>query len=313
MTRRGIAGPASNSLLIAPLQPTAGGFDAERGKAGESMRTIAFVTQKGGAGKSTLASSVAVAAHKAGERVFICDLDPLQSLVKWSKARKSVDIPVNYIPPAKLVRALGQLEAEGVTLAILDTPGADSDHSEQAIRAADLCIVPARPNVLDIWASEATIARVKANRKDFAFLLNQCPPTQQSGRVARGAAALQELGALIEPLISTRVDYQEAVRLGLGVGEFNPRGVAAREMTQLWGSLSRRLSTAAAEAAAEPRPVAARTPYQDIFDEALKVGNIYTDFVNSLLRFNEAPVSGNPPPPAQPADMRSKRGGRGAA
>ena len=51
------------------------------------MRTIAFVTQKGGAGKSTIASSVAVAAHEAGEKVFIFDLDPQQSLKKWSKAR----------------------------------------------------------------------------------------------------------------------------------------------------------------------------------------------------------------------------------
>ena len=47
------------------------------------MRTIAFVTQKGGAGKSTLASNISVAAKHAGERVFVIDLDPLQSLVKW--------------------------------------------------------------------------------------------------------------------------------------------------------------------------------------------------------------------------------------
>ncbi|PPD10476.1 MAG: ATPase, partial [Methylocystis sp.] len=66
------------------------------------MRKIAFVTQKGGAGKSTLASSVAVAARQAGERVFIIDLDPLQTLVKWSRARGAADIPVEHVPPAKL-------------------------------------------------------------------------------------------------------------------------------------------------------------------------------------------------------------------
>jgi chromosome partitioning protein len=271
------------------------------------MRTIAFVTQKGGAGKSTLASSVAVAAHKAGERVFICDLDPLQSLVKWSKARKSCDIPVNYIPPEKLARAMAQLAAEGVTLAIIDTPGADSERSEQAIRAADLCLVPARPNALDIWASEVTLARVKANKKAFAFVLNQCPPSQQSARVERGASALQEMGALIAPLISTRVDYQEAVRLGLGVGEFNPKGAAATEMTQLWGALSRRLAEIAAKA--EARSDSTRTPYQDLFDEALKVGNLYSDFVNSLLQLNPTKTTPQSPPAAgSPSDLISKRG-----
>jgi chromosome partitioning protein len=58
------------------------------------MQTIAFVTQKGGAGKSTLASGVAVAARAAGERVFIIDLDPLQTLVKWSSSRKDPEIGV---------------------------------------------------------------------------------------------------------------------------------------------------------------------------------------------------------------------------
>lgn len=40
------------------------------------MHVLAFVTQKGGSGKSTIASSMAIAAHEAGERVFIIDMDP---------------------------------------------------------------------------------------------------------------------------------------------------------------------------------------------------------------------------------------------
>ena len=66
------------------------------------MRTIAFVTQKGGTGKSTLASSLAVAALEAGEKVFIFDLDPQQSLIKWSKTRGQSDIAVEAVSPAKL-------------------------------------------------------------------------------------------------------------------------------------------------------------------------------------------------------------------
>lgn len=212
------------------------------------MRTIAFVTQKGGAGKSTLASSIAVAARRAGERVFIIDLDPLQSLVKWSQAREATDVPVEHVPPAKLGKALTALEKKGVTLVILDAPGADSEFSDAAIRAADLCIIPARPNVFDLWASELTRANIKDKKKDYAFLLNQCPPAQQNSRVEQGVQILQTLGALLTPLVSSRVDYQEAARLGLGVSELNPDGVAAQEMRELWTSIKKRLKKGAAPA-----------------------------------------------------------------
>jgi chromosome partitioning protein len=205
------------------------------------MRTIAFVTQKGGAGKSTLASSVAVAARQAGERVFIIDLDPLQTLVKWSHARGGADIAVEHVPPAKLAKALAALAAKGVTLAIIDAPGQEGEHLSAAVRAADLCVIPARPNPFDLWASEITRVRVKEKGRDYAFLLNQCPPAQQNARVALGAKALQEMGGLLAPLVSSRVDYQEAARLGRGVTEYNPDGVAAKEMRELWTSIKRRL------------------------------------------------------------------------
>ncbi len=209
------------------------------------MRTIAFVTRKGGAGKSTLASSVAVAARLAGERVFIIDIDPLQSLVKWSSTRGKADIPVEHVPPAKLAKALAALEKKGVTLVVIDAPGQDGENFAAATKAADLCIIPARPNVFDLWASEVTRAQVKSKGKDHVFLLNQCPPAQQNARVELGAKALHAMGGLLAPLVSARVDYQEAARLGLGVGEHNPDGVAAQEMRELWGSIKRRLKKGA--------------------------------------------------------------------
>ena len=224
------------------------------------MRTIAFVTQKGGAGKSTLASNISVAARLSGERVFIIDLDPLQSLVKWSAARETTDIAVEHVPAAKLSKALAALEKKGVTLVVIDAPGADSEQVSAAVRASDLCIIPSRPNVFDLWASDVTRAKVRDESKDYAFLLNQCPPSQQSARVEQGAKALQAMGGLLAPLVSARVDYQEAARLGLGVLEYNPHGVAAAEMSELWASVKRRLkkgASAKAVAKSDVKPLKA--------------------------------------------------------
>ena len=220
------------------------------------MRTIAFVTQKGGAGKSTLASNISVAAKHAGERVFVIDLDPLQSLVKWSKLRGQSEIAVEHIPASKLAKALEALEKKGVTLVVIDAPGEDSENLAAAIRAADLCVIPARPNVFDLWASEVTRAKVKEAGKEYAFLLNQVPPAQQSARVEQGAKALQAMGGLLAPMVSARVDYQEAARHGLGVAELHPSSVAAQEMRELWASVKRRLKKGAATAKAEAKQVA---------------------------------------------------------
>jgi chromosome partitioning protein len=206
------------------------------------VRTIAFVTQKGGSGKSTLAACLAAAAHEKGERVFLIDTDPLMSLSKWAKARGDKDIPVEWVPAGKLASALSMLEKKGITLAIVDTGAGESPAAAAAIKAADLCIIPARPNAFDLWASELTRKACSAARKEFAFLLNQCPPSQQSARIEDGAKALEAMGGLLTPLVSTRVDYQEAARHGLGVTELNPHGVAAEEMRDLWASVKRRVA-----------------------------------------------------------------------
>jgi chromosome partitioning protein len=206
------------------------------------MRTIAFVTQKGGSGKSTLAACLAAAAHEKGERVFLIDTDPLMSLSKWAKARKSKDILVEWVPAGKLQSALAMLEKKGITLAIIDTGAGESPAAAAAIKAADLCIIPARPNAFDLWASELTRKACSAARKEFAFLLNQCPPAQQSARIEDGAKALEAMGGLLTPLVSTRVDYQEAARQGMGATELNPHGVAAEEMRDLWASVKRRMA-----------------------------------------------------------------------
>ena len=181
------------------------------------MRTIAFVTQKGGAGKSTLASSVAVAAAPAGERVFIIDLDPLQTLVKWSRrARRRRHLPVEHRAAGEArARRLPRSRRKASRSSLSTRPARSGEYVAAAIRAADLCIIPARPNAFDLWASERSRARsVKERGKDYAFLLNQCPPAQQTARVELGAKALQAMGGLLAPLVSSRVDYQEAARLG---------------------------------------------------------------------------------------------------
>ena len=206
------------------------------------MRTVAMVTQKGGSGKSTLASNLAVSAQESGERVFLIDMDPQKSLTKWARRRNDKTMPVETVSAAKLPDALAALAKGAVTLVIIDTPATDTPAADAAMKAADLCLIPARPTIFDIWSSEVTRGKLKTLAKDFAFILNQCPAMQESQRVLDGAAALESMGGLLRPLIASRVAYQEAAREGMSTTEIEPEGKAAEEMRTLWASLKRRLA-----------------------------------------------------------------------
>ena len=144
------------------------------------------------------------------------------------------------------------LRDDGVSLCILDTPGTDSGINLAAMDASDLCLVPARPNVFDLEVGETTRRAVAARGKRAAFVLNQCPPMQRSARVQDGMRALEATGVLLSPMISTRVDFQDAARNGVGVTEINRIGAAADEIRKLWASILRHVhgEQAGAETAA---------------------------------------------------------------
>jgi chromosome partitioning protein len=205
------------------------------------MRTIAFVTQKGGAGKTTLAASLAVAAAGAGERVVALDFDPQGSLARWGQRRGAANPPnkilVEQFEAARLPRlqAILQRIAEGgFTLAIFDTPGADSEVVRVVAETADICLLPARPTHLDVEATAGTFRAIYLAKRRAAFVLNQCPPTPRSARANDAAKDLTKLGILAEPLVSSRIDYQDAVAAGLGVTEYAGEGRAAQEISGLW-------------------------------------------------------------------------------
>jgi chromosome partitioning protein len=208
------------------------------------MRTIAFVTHRGGAGKSTLAASLAVAARETLESVAVVDMDPQGSLIEWARARGSSDVEAIATGAARLEATLVKLSASGHTLAIVDTPGAEGPASSAAIAAAGLAIVPTRPSLFDLRASADMRAALKAAGGDFGFLLNLCTPDRNSAQVRDAAEALEEMGGLIAPPIFARTDYPNAARRGRGVTEFNPHGAAAEEMRVLWASIRRRLPDA---------------------------------------------------------------------
>lgn len=209
------------------------------------MHVLAIATQKGGSGKSTTAINLAVAAMQCGLGVALLDLDPQGSVVEWGERREADRPAVDRVPPERvneLPAILPRLEAQGFDLVILDTAGSATTAGNLAIRTANLVLVPARPTILDLQATEPTLRSLgqlgMADR--VALLLSQCP-AQAPARTAEYAVALRRWGCLAEPSIVHRVDHQDAVLSGLGVTEYAPASKAAEEIRGLWNSIRHRL------------------------------------------------------------------------
>jgi chromosome partitioning protein len=140
--------------------------------------------------------------------------------------------------------ALLETASATYSVVILDTPGEDSPTTHNAMSAADLCLVPIRPTRADGGANRVTVEALLRGGKRFAFLLNQCPTTPGSSRADEMAAGLMTLGYLANPMIGSRVDYQDAYAAGQGTTEYAPTGKAAEEMRQLWEWINRETTKA---------------------------------------------------------------------
>jgi chromosome partitioning protein len=88
------------------------------------MRIIAIAQGKGGVGKTTLATSLAVAAEVQGERVLLLDLDPQGSSLLWSQTRGPSKPPtVIDVAPEKLGEVISAAATLNATLILIDTQG----------------------------------------------------------------------------------------------------------------------------------------------------------------------------------------------
>ena len=212
------------------------------------MRSIALLTRKGGAGKTTLTASLAVAAAAAGEKVIAFDLDSQGSLVRWSERRKAANAPNSVVIEPLESERLPQLPAifeglagVGFTLAGFDTAEADRGALSLVIDSVDLCLLPARPTRLDVDATAATFRSVFLAKRSAAFVLNQCPSTYRSLRASEAGEQLIRLGVLAEPMLPASIDFQDAIAAGLGVTEYARGGKAAQEIEALWHWIGARL------------------------------------------------------------------------
>jgi chromosome partitioning protein len=198
------------------------------------MKTIAVISQKGGAGKTTLVVHLAVAAVEAGYRAAIVDLDPQATARKWGDKRGAPEPEVVGDHAERLPGLVEAARGNGADLLVIDTaPNADRA-SLIAARAADLIVIPCRPAAFDLEAIEATCDLAALARKPAWVVLSAAPI--RSAVVGEARKGLVGEGVQVAPhMIHQRVAFSHSVIDGRTALEFEPEGKAAGEMRDLLG------------------------------------------------------------------------------
>ncbi len=157
------------------------------------MKTIAVISQKGGAGKTTLALHLAVAAQLKNKETAIIDLDPQASATSWGDTREQESPVVVSAQASRLAKILVNAEQGGADLTIIDTAPHSESASLAAARAADLVVIPCRPAILDLRAIQNTVDIVKLAGAKSVVVLNAVPARSALGNEAVEAIEVYEV------------------------------------------------------------------------------------------------------------------------
>lgn len=182
---------------------------------------------KGGTGKTTLASNLAVLRSASGKKVLLVDADEQKSTSIWANQRDVLGIKTAWSTiqlGGKALRSQIQRMQSDYDDVIIDVGGRETTSLRAAISIADICIIPFKPRSLDIWTLsdvKALIAEMRPanlNLKVFA-MINQADAKGSDNEGTISILKECEEIKCIETTIGLRKAFANAASDGIGVSE----------------------------------------------------------------------------------------------
>lgn len=201
---------------------------------------IALLNQKGGVGKTTLATHLAGELTRSGDSVVVIDADPQGSALDWSQRRSQTGLP-RLFGVVGLARETLHLEApeiaRSVDHVVIDGPPRVTALARSALLAADLVLIPVQPSPYDVWASSEMVALVVEAlvfrpTLRAAFVVNRRVSRTVIGRETRATLTEHRITPLAAE-IHQRIVFAESVAAGLLAFEVDSESLAACEIAAL--------------------------------------------------------------------------------
>ena len=206
------------------------------------MKTVAVISQKGGAGKTTLALHLAVAGHLAGYDSGLIDVDPQGTAETWGSWRNDEPPSVIGAKAATLGRTLERARTARAEFVVIDTPPLAQAEARAAADHADIILVPCQLRIFDLDAIRVTAGLVASAGKP-AFVVFNRTPSRAPNLYAQGVEAVGGMGMKAAPtMLVERAAYHHAEQEGKAAQEIAPAGKAAVEVGELWNWLCRELA-----------------------------------------------------------------------
>ena len=154
---------------------------------------VALLNQKGGVGKTTLATHIAGELAMRGQSVILLDADPQGSALDWTQRRSQQGLPRLFSAVGLARETLHQEAPELARRAdhvVIDGPPRIAALARSALLAAERVLIPVQPSPYDLWASAEMVALIREAQVFRPALRAAASSAERASAAMRGGPSM---------------------------------------------------------------------------------------------------------------------------